>query len=111
MGAYSVVSKDIPDNVMCILPRKEYWVNKGSGDTGSVKATLEEFIDEFRGQFDDLDAVKIDADKKFHDLDDWSSLVAFSIISMINEKYGAKLTGDQLRTMVTVRDVFKRITA
>ena len=109
VGAYSVVSKDIPDNVMCILPRKEYWVNKGAGGSTGASLTLEEFVDEFRGQFDDPDAVTLDADTDFHSLDDWSSLIAFSVISMINEKYGVKLTGDQLRSAVKIKDVFELV--
>ena len=48
--------------------------------------TLEKFIENFASQFDDTDASVFAADTKFRDLDEWSSLIALSLIAMVDEE-------------------------
>ena len=45
---------------------------------------LNEFIENFAEQFDDTDASEIKADTVFKELDEWSSLVALSVIAMVD---------------------------
>lgn len=111
VGAHSVVSKDIPDNVMCVLPRKEMFVSKVKVEVGSspTVSSIAGFIKDFSEQFED--PVELSGDTKFHDLDTWDSLTAFSVISMVAAKYGTKLTGEDLRQSKTVADVYKLVAA
>ena len=44
---------------------------------------LNEFIENFANQFDDTDVSEITAATEFKALDEWSSLVALSIIAMV----------------------------
>ena len=46
---------------------------------------LNEFIENFANQFDDTDVSEITAATEFKALDEWSSLVALSIIAMVDE--------------------------
>lgn len=70
---------------------------------------INEFIENFASQFDDTDASIFSADTKFHDLDEWSSLIALSIIAMVDEEYEVTLKGEDIRTAVTVEDLYKTI--
>lgn len=67
---------------------------------------IEEFVKNFAAQFDDEPA-GLSASSNFREVDDWSSLVALSIVAMVHEEYGVKLTGDDIRNSVTVGDVFE----
>ena len=46
--------------------------------------SLDEFVALFAEQFDDTDASEINAETCFHELDEWSSLLALSIIAMVD---------------------------
>lgn len=67
---------------------------------------LSKFIANFAEQFDDTDASEITATTVFHDLDEYSSLIALSIIAMVDEEYDVQLKGDDMRSAVTVEDLF-----
>lgn len=67
---------------------------------------LVKFIENFAAQFDDTDPSEIKADTLFHDLDEWSSLTALSIIAMADEEYDVTLKGNDINDAKTVEDLF-----
>lgn len=109
VGAHSVVSKDIPDNVMCVLPRKEMFVSRAMDSAASTEqiVSIEDFIQAFIEQFEE--PVDVSASTKFHELDAWDSLTAYSVISMIATKYGKKISGEDLRLAEKVSDVYNLV--
>ena len=70
---------------------------------------LKKFIELFAEQFDDTDASEIQADTKFHELDEWSSLIALSVIAMVDEEYDVSLKGDDITSAVTVEDLYNNV--
>ena len=72
---------------------------------------INSFIENFAEQFDDTPAEEIKADTKFRDLDEWSSLIALSIIAMVDDEYGVTLKGDDIKNATTVEDIFKTVVA
>ena len=72
---------------------------------------LEEFVNNFAEQFDDTDPSEIQADTAFHDLEEWSSLTGMSVIAMAKTIYGKSLTGSELRSCVTVEDLFNLLSS
>lgn len=72
---------------------------------------LNEFIQNFADQFDDTDASEFKAETVFHDLDEWSSLIALSVIAMIDEEYDITIKGDEMRAAVTIEDLFNIVKA
>lgn len=72
---------------------------------------INEFIEKFAEQFDDTDASAITASTAFKDLDEWSSLIALSIIAMADEEYDVTLKGDDIRNATTVEDLFNTVKA
>ena len=70
---------------------------------------LNEFIENFAEQFDDTDLSEIKVDTKFHDLDEWGSLIGMSVIAMAKTQYGKTITGKEIRDCVTVEDLYNLI--
>ena len=67
---------------------------------------LKDFIVNFAEQFDDTDASEIKAETVFKDLEEWSSLIALSVIAMIDEEYDITIKGDDIRNSDTIEDLF-----
>ncbi len=67
---------------------------------------LNDFIVNFADQFEDTDPSDIKAETVFHDLDEYSSLIALSIIAMVDEEYDVQLKGDDMRAAITVEDLY-----
>lgn len=67
---------------------------------------LNEFVANFAEQFDDLE-VELAGDTVFKDLDDWSSLVALSVIAMVDEEYDVAIKGNDIREANTISDLFE----
>lgn len=65
---------------------------------------ITEFIQNFAEQFEETEG--INADTKFHDLEEWGSLIGLSIIAMVDDEYDVVIKGDELRACVTVQDVY-----
>ena len=72
---------------------------------------LKEFIENFADQFDDTDPSEIKADTVFKELDELSSLIALSVIAMVDEEYDVTLKGDDIRNSNTVDDLFNTVSA
>lgn len=70
---------------------------------------LNVFIENFANQFDETDASVFTAETKYHDLEEWSSLIALSIIAMADEEYDVTLKGDDIKNAVTIEDLFNTV--
>lgn len=73
--------------------------------------TLDEFVELFAEQFDETDASEIQASTEFHELDEWSSLIALSLIAMVDEEFEVTLKGDDVKSAVTVEDLYNKVIA
>jgi len=45
----------------------------------------------------------------FKELDEWSSLIALSVIAMVDEEYDVTIKGDDIRNSDTVEDLFNAV--
>lgn len=72
---------------------------------------LKDFIVNFANQFDDTAPSEIKAETVFKELDEWSSLIALSVIAMIDEEYDIAIKGDDIRNSDTVEDLFNAVKA
>jgi acyl carrier protein len=70
---------------------------------------LQDFIKRFAAQFDDTEESEIKADTVFKELDEWSSLIALSIIAFVKTEYGKSITGSQIRSCTTVKELFDKV--
>ena len=70
---------------------------------------LKEFIENFANQFDETDASEFTAETVFHELEEWSSLIALSLIAMVDEEYDVALKGDDIKSAVTIEDLYNTV--
>lgn len=67
---------------------------------------LDQFIENFADLFDETGPDTIQASTQFKNLEEWSSLVALSVIAMIDEEYDVEFRGDDIRGSKTVQDLY-----
>lgn len=72
---------------------------------------IKDFIQNFADQFDDTDASEFTNNTVFHDLDEYTSLIALSIIGMVDDEYGVTLSGNEMKSAVTIEDLFHIVEA
>lgn len=70
---------------------------------------ITKFINDFELLLDQAEVGSITAETKFRDLEEWSSLMALIVIAMVDDEYDIKLSGDDIRTSTTVKDLFDKI--
>ena len=67
------------------------------------------FIIDFANQLDETPAEELKPETNFRELQEWSSLIALSIIAMADQEYGVKVTGDEIRNSHTINDIYEVI--
>ena len=72
---------------------------------------INEFIKNFADQFDDTDPKDISSSTKFHELEEWDSLIALAVLNMTEKRFGKKITFDEMKECLTVEDLFNVIDA
>lgn len=72
---------------------------------------LDQFIVNFTGLFEETDPDTIYANTNFKDLEEWSSLLALSVIAMVDEEYDVEFRGDDIRGSKTVEDLYNKVKA
>lgn len=70
---------------------------------------MDNFINHFKDLLFDSDPDSITIDTRFRDLEDWNSIMALSIIDMIDEEYGVEFNADDMKECQTLLDIFNRI--
>lgn len=73
--------------------------------------TLNEFVNLFAEQFDDTPAEVFTPATKYAELDEWGSLVALSIISMVDEEMDKSVSGSELKKCTTIEELFNLLQA
>ena len=70
---------------------------------------IKEFIEHFAEQFDDTEQSEFKPETVFHELDEYTSLIALSIIAMVDEEYGVTLNANDMSSAVTIEDLFNTV--
>lgn len=70
---------------------------------------IKEFIENFAEQFDDTELSEFTPETVFHELDEYTSLIALSIIAMVDEEYGVTLNANDMSSSVTIEDLFNKV--
>lgn len=72
---------------------------------------INSFVEKFASLFDNTDASMISADTNFRSLEEWDSMIALSLIALVDDEMGVRLTGDDIRSSNTVSDIYKIISS
>ena len=70
---------------------------------------MKEFIEKFAEVLDDMDPSTLSADTEFRNLDGWDSIIGLSMIGMIDEEYDVTLNAQDMRSCVTIGDLYNKI--
>lgn len=73
--------------------------------------TLEEFIEKFADEFDNTSAEMFTPSTNYRELEEWGSLTALAIISMIDDEMDVQITGADLRSAKTIEDLYNLVSA
>jgi len=71
--------------------------------------TLDEFIKGVADQFEDTDPSEIKADTCYHELEEWSSLVAMTLVAYVKIEFNQTLSGADIQKARTFEDLYKII--
>lgn len=67
---------------------------------------LNEFVKFIADQFDETPKENFKPDTHFRELEEWDSLVALSVIAMVDEELEIKITGADIRNCTTIEDLY-----
>jgi acyl carrier protein len=79
----------------------------GRLETDAVNA----FVQQFLVAVDFQEPVPVASTTPLGDLPEWDSLAALGVIVMCDTEYGVTITGEDLRSCVTVGDIFAKVEA
>lgn len=79
------------------------------GSTFEKNIEMEDFINNFAEQFDETERNEFSKDTRFKDLDEWDSMIALSIIAMMDEEYEITINGDDIKNANTIEDLYKLV--
>lgn len=71
--------------------------------------TVNEFAARFAEEFDETPEEQFTPATEFKALEEWGSLVALSIISMVDEEFDKTITGADLRSVATLEELYNLI--
>ena len=70
---------------------------------------LNEFIAAFAAEFEETSENMFAPDTIYKELEEWDSLASLSIIAMVDEELGKRITGSELRTCNTIEELYNQI--
>ena len=72
---------------------------------------IQDFIENFAAQFDETDPEVFTAETRFKELDEWSSLLALSIIAMVDDEYDLIIKGNDIVNSDSIQDLYNIVVA
>ena len=72
---------------------------------------IKKFMANFADQFDELDVNILTPETNFRELDEWSSLVALSVIAMIDDEYDVQLKAEEMRQTNLIKELFDLVSS
>lgn len=67
---------------------------------------IETFIENFVSQFDETPSTEFKATTRFRDFEEWDSMLALSIMAMIDLNYQVKLPPNEMKLANTIQELF-----
>ena len=67
---------------------------------------IKEFIQNFADQFDETDASELTLDTRFRAIDEWSSIIALSVMAMWAEEDDVILSANEMENANQISDIY-----
>ena len=62
-------------------------------------------INIFKDVFEDLDTSNFDLETKFKDNDEWDSMTALTLITVIDQEFGISISGEKIKELNSIKDL------
>ena len=72
---------------------------------------IKDFIQNFAEQFEDTELDVFAPETNYRKLEEWSSLIALSVLAMIDEEYDVQLKGEEMRATKTIQELFDLVSS
>jgi acyl carrier protein len=72
---------------------------------------IKTFIEHFASQFEETPIEEFEATTRFRELEEWDSMIALSIMAMIDENYQVKLSPIEMKQANTIHELFDLVKA
>ena len=72
---------------------------------------IEGFIRHFAEQFNYTELSEFKPETMFHELEEYCSLIALSILLMIDKEYGITMDANEVMAAVTIEDLYNKVQA
>ena len=72
---------------------------------------VKQFIQNFADQFEETELNVFTPETNYRELDEWSSLIALSVLAMIDEEYDVQLKGEEMRGTKTIQELFDLVSS
>ena len=70
---------------------------------------MNQFITHFAEQFEEMEVTDFTPETSFRDNDEWCSMLALSVMAMVDEEYDVQLTASEMRSAETIEDLYRII--
>jgi len=68
----------------------------------------EKFLELFKEVFE-MEGQSVNFTDNFRDFDEWDSLTHLSLIAMLDDEYNMQIEEEELKKLLTVEDLFKKV--
>ena len=72
---------------------------------------IQEFVKKFAEQFDETELDVFAPETNYREHEEWSSLIALSVLAMIDEEYDVQLKGEEMRATKTIQELFDLVSS
>ena len=70
---------------------------------------INEFVRYFADEFEETPVEQFSPSTVYKELDEWGSLLALSIIAVVDEKFDKRITGADLRSCNTIENLYELV--
>ena len=67
---------------------------------------ITKFIENFADLFEETDVSIFNAQTKYRDIEEWSSLILLSVIAMVKIEYDVKVKGEEIQSAQTIEELY-----
>ncbi|MDO5465063.1 MAG: phosphopantetheine-binding protein [Akkermansia sp.] len=71
--------------------------------------TLNEFVAGVAEQFEDTNPAEIQPGTRYQELDEWSSLVAMTLVAFVKTEFNKSLSGKEIKDCNTIEELYNLI--
>lgn len=71
--------------------------------------TLDKFVGRFCEELENTDLSTITQSTDFKKIEEWDSLVALSVIAMVDEEFEVRVTGRDIQSSTTIEDLYNLV--